>query len=212
MVTRQDPGHPGRNPVQDRVHDRVQAAGGGRTARRALRSVAIALVGVLALAGCTPLLMVGDSITVGVSSYVEPQYQDQGWTPTIDGRVGRPTDEVLQVIRARRGDTKVFVVETGYNDAGDPALFRSRFQAIVDELAGADQVVVVTLAESRSYYVTANQTIRQVIAGRPNVVVADWATRVRSVPGALQSDGIHLNPAGAVALAQLLAETIGTAG
>ncbi len=182
----------------------------GRARRRTVRGAALALVSVVVLAGCTPLLMVGDSITVGVSSYVEPQYQDQGWTPTIDGRVGRPTDEVLQVIRARRGDTQVFVVETGYNDAGDPALFRSRFQAIVNELAGAQKVVVVTLAESRSYYVTANQTIRSLIAGRLNFVVADWATRVRSVPGALQSDGIHLTPAGATALAQLLAETIGT--
>lgn len=182
----------------------------GHARRRAVRGAALALVSVLVLAGCTPLLMVGDSITVGVSSYVEPHYEDQGWVPTIDGRVGRPTDEVLQVIRTQRGDTQVFVVETGYNDAGDPALFRSRFQAIVNELAGAQKVVVVTLAESRSYYVTANQTIRSLIAGRPNFVVADWATRVRSVPGALQSDGIHLTPAGATALAQLLAETIGT--
>ncbi|MEZ5144010.1 MAG: hypothetical protein R2726_16045 [Acidimicrobiales bacterium] len=173
------------------------------------RRAALVVATVLVLAGCTPLLMVGDSITVGTSSYVEPKLSDGGFVATIDGRVGRPTDEVLQVIRAKKGDTEYFVVETGYNDAGDPALFRTRFQAIVNELAGAKKVVVVTLTESRSYYVTANQTIRALVAGRPNFVIADWAFLVNFVPGALQSDGIHLTPAGSAALAQLIADTVG---
>lgn len=181
------------------------------SATQVARRAALAVAAVLLLAGCTPLLMVGDSITVGASSAATSEFEARGFLATIDGRVGRPSDEVLQVIRAQRGDTEYFVVETGYNDAGDPALFRSRFRAIVNELAGAKRVVVVTLSESRSYYVTANQTIRQEIAGRPNFVIADWATRVRSVPGALQPDGIHLTPTGSAALATLIGETMGSA-
>ena len=179
--------------------------------RRKLHASLLAATLVFVLGGCNRVLMVGDSVTVGAASATQQRLNDRGWDATIDGRVGRTTDEALAVIRARRGDNNIFVVESGYNDAGDPNLYRQRMTAILDELANADLVVVVNLNESRWYYTSANATIRDLAASRPNVRIADWNAKVRATGGLVQSDGIHLTTAGANAMADLVGETTGYA-
>ncbi len=171
----------------------------------------VAAITVLLTACGNQVLMVGDSVTVGAGPAVQSALDAEGWSTTVDARVGRPTDEALAVVRARRGANSRFIIESGYNDAGDPATYRARLAAILDELADADAVVVVTLNESRWYYATANQTIWQLAATHPNVYVADWAAVTRSTPGLVGSDGIHLTTAGSAAMSRLLADLFGPA-
>lgn len=180
---------------------------------RLRRFLTAAVVGgmVLALSACTPVFLVGDSVMVGAGPVANDKLDDMGWIPSHDGRVGRQTSEGLSVIQAKRGDTQYFVVELGYNDAASSSLYRSRLRSVLDELAGAQKVVVVNLAESRSYYVSGNQIIRDEVAAHPNAVIADWASIVAYTPGLTGSDGIHLTTKGNERMAQLIADTLGWA-
>lgn len=176
--------------------------------RRARALLITALVGVtLVLSSCTPLLMVGDSITVGTKDATNSQLTPQGWSAEIDGQVGRTTDQGLQVIKAKRGSMEHFIVELGYNDAGNTTVYRDRLLAILDELRGAKQVWLVNLTESRSYYASANQIIAVAPLYYPNVKVVDWASVAKAHPEAIQSDGVHMTATGY----QLLADTISAA-
>lgn len=180
------------------------------TGGRRLASVGLGLVLVLLLAGCgNKVLMVGDSVTVGAGPAVDQKLTGIGWDATVDGKVGRTTSEMLSVVRSRRADNNVFIIEAGYNDAADTGAFRSRLAAILDDLRDADVVVVVTLYESRGYYATANATIRDLASSHPNVVIADWAAKARATGGLVSSDGVHLTTAGYSAMAQLLADVLG---
>lgn len=183
----------------------------GASARRAALVAAITAA-VLVLSSCTPILMVGDSITASSAQPTADELTSQSWAPSVDGVIGRTTDQGLQVIRARRGDSRHFIVELGYNDAGDPNLYRSRLWAILVELQGADRVWVVNLNESRSYYATANRTIDEMRFWFPNMRVIDWASVARSTPGLVKSDGVHLTPAGTVRFAQVVGAAVGSPG
>jgi len=169
----------------------------------------LAAVLVLALSGCNKALMVGDSVTVGAGPVVDQRLTDNGWEATTDGRVGRNTDEVRSVIRQLRADSNVLVVESGYNDAGDSNVFRSRMAGILDDNADVGLIVVVTLNESRGYYSTANAIIWDLASTHPNVRVADWASVTRYTGGLVSGDGVHLTSAGNTAMANLIADTVG---
>jgi len=179
--------------------------------RRAARALLVAaLVGAtLVLSSCTPLLMVGDSITVGTKDSTNGQLTPQGWTADIDGQVGRTTDQGLQVIRAKRGSMEHFIVELGYNDAGDPTTYRDRLVAILNELHDAKQIWLVNLTESRSYYVTANQMIAIAPLYFPNVKVIDWASVAKAHPEAIGPDGVHMTATGYQMLATTIANALG---
>lgn len=177
-----------------------------------MRTAALAGVLIASLSGCNKVLVAGDSVSVGAGPLTDQKLEERGWDATVDARVGRPTDEVLSVVRARRADTDIFVVESGYNDAGDPGIFRQRLASILDELADAQLVVVVTLNESRGYYSTANATIWDLASTHPNVRVADWAAITRTFGGLVSGDGVHLTDTGKVVMGDLIANSVGTFG
>jgi lysophospholipase L1-like esterase len=68
---------------------------------------------------------------------------------------------------------------------------------------GAKAVVWVTLRETRDVYRSTNAAIRREAKRSPDVVIADWDGYSRGRPY-FRDDGLHLTPAGAVALARLL--------
>jgi hypothetical protein len=173
--------------------------------------VACAVVLVCLLSACTPILMVGDSITAGAKASLGPELTSAGWSADIDGVVGRTTAQGLAVVRAKRGDTGYFVIDLGYNDAGNTTVYRDRLFAILGELRAAKTVWVVNLNESRSYYATANQIIGVAPFWYPNVRVIDWASVARANPGAIQPDGVHLTGAGSYLYALTVSRAIGSA-
>lgn len=177
--------------------------------RRLVRLLAL-VVALVAVTGCVPVLMVGDSVTVGAGSATTDAVVDDGWALTHDGEVGRTTAEGLEVLRARKEGFRAYVIELGYNDAWHRD-YRARLRAVLDEVVGADRIVVVNMAEVQPYYVTGNQIIREEVARTPNAVIADWARVAAANPHYTHSDGIHLTSAGNTALAELIAATLGPA-
>lgn len=176
------------------------------------------------------LLLITDSVMLAMhpslGGDVEDIPADLGgeWDLTFDGRLGswtvdggalnRPTSAVpglLQDYSEESGD--VVVIGTGYNDSS-AAQYVGLMEGILASLASSDLVVLATLSETGSRsdeYAAINRYIRDAASTRPNVVVAEWAPIVGADPALTWSDGIHLTPAGATRMAQLLTEVLSTA-
>lgn len=112
---------------------------------------------------------------------------------------------VVQLVAERGpalGDT--VIVAVGYND------YEQQYAANIENAlrglarAGVERVLWVTLRAERQSYLSMNEMIRQTAARHPQVTVVDWNLYSRSHPEWFQPDGLHLDSAGATALATLL--------
>ena len=133
---------------------------------------------------------------------VTPSCTFQGVTPSSGL-------EAVQSFGTRLGD--VLVVDIGYNEG--PAGYGAGIDLVMRaaHAQGAIGVVWVTLRETRDLYRQTNAVIRRAAKRWPNLRVADWNTfsAGRSWFG---SDGLHLTPTGATALAGFLRPYILRAG
>ena len=79
---------------------------------------------------------------------------------------------------------------------------------VLDALAGAHAVVLVTTREPRSWQDVSNQRLVAAAAGHPNVVIADWYAASAGHPEYFVSDGVHLTQAGGQAYVETLAAAV----
>ena len=104
------------------------------------------------------------------------------------------------------------VVAVGYNDPEDtyPQDLASALAAL--QQAGVKRVFWLTLRAARHPYLTMNAALEAAAASHPELTVVDWNVYSRSHPDWFQSDGIHLDGAGALAMATLIHKTLVSAG
>jgi hypothetical protein len=97
----------------------------------------------------------------------------------------------------------VLVVKVGYNESAHG--YRQGIDEVMREALreGALGVVWVTLRETRAVYHWTNIAIRTAAKRWPELVVADWNRHSRGEHW-FRRDGLHLNAAGATALATFL--------
>lgn len=132
----------------------------------------------------------------------------------------QPTNAV-ETIQASSGPFDVVVVMAGYDEWWTS--FPDSFDEVVrvSRAAGAEHIVWLTYREGLGYvapdgataneaFVRNNITVRERLAtgNFPDVVLADWAAYTATVPDWLESDGIHLSPAGAWGVADYISRTI----
>jgi hypothetical protein len=130
---------------------------------------------------------------------------------------GHQPSTAIEAARARRGRLgQTVVIDVGYND--DVAGYREGINHMMRLLLsdGVRMVIWTTLYENgsteyHSIYVHNNKVIRQAAKRWPQLHVADWNAICRGRPW-FGSDGLHLNAAGAWALAHLFRQTILAAG
>lgn len=124
---------------------------------------------------------------------------------------GTAPSTALETIR-RGGSSlgRTVVINVGYNDAGQ--FYGRDIDRIMRALRAArvGSVIWVTLPESRTVYGTIDFAIRAAVRRWRNLTVADWAAASRGRPW-FAGDGLHLNPSGAMGLAQLLRPLVVTA-
>lgn len=120
---------------------------------------------------------------------------------------GRTPASALEAVQARGdGLGSVLVVDAGYNDGAEG------YDDAIDQIVrtakahGVERVVWVTLREAGTYpeiYKVTNGVIRRAQQRWPQLRVADWNT-YSAGKNWFGSDGLHLSPAGATALARFL--------
>ena len=138
---------------------------------------------------------------------------------SIGGRAA-PTNAIT-VLTARAGTyNRALVVGAGYNDS---ATGTTGVGAAVDRLVaearrqGIARVVWLTYREAGdagqvAQYRAGNAVLREKDAAYPDLFLADWATRSRSMPASwFAADGLHLGASAATAMADLIADTLDNA-
>ncbi|WP_052112534.1 acyltransferase family protein [Knoellia aerolata] len=139
----------------------------------------------------------GDSMMVG--SVHALRYYFPGIR--LDARSNRQWAEGLSVV-TKRGDAnrRAVVLALGTNAGTD----LERARATLDALGPDRMVVVVTLHGRINRIAGDNAALRELVAGRDNVAMADWDAALEGTTGQLQSDGMHPSLVGA----HLYAKTI----
>jgi Putative Ig domain len=96
------------------------------------------------------------------------------------------------------------VIAVGYNDHEDT--FAQDLQSALTALegAGAKHIFWLTLRAARHPYLTMNAALEAAAANHPDLTLVDWNVYSRSHPDWFQNDGIHLDDAGAQAMATLI--------
>jgi hypothetical protein len=118
--------------------------------------------------------------------------------------------DLVRSIGSRIGPT--VIVAVGYNDF--EAAYPDNIENVLAAFrgAGVTKVLWVTLRAERHSYLTMNDAIRDAAARHPELTIVDWNLYSRSHPDWFQSDGLHLNPTGSVAMATLFHKALVAAG
>jgi len=156
-------------------------------------------------AGANTVYVLGDSVTLGAGATVPPALA--GWDVTFDAKESRRIDQGTSIVQARGGAMgRVLVVHLCTNWGGGD--YTAAADKLLGSLQGVERVVWVTCTPWLPAVGTADAAIASLPAGHPEVVVADWAA-VSGTPGYTYDDGLHLKPAGAAGLAQVIAAAVG---
>jgi hypothetical protein len=149
-----------------------------------------------------PVSAVGDSIMLDIQPYLEADIPGAD----IDGMVSRQFETGISVVQADRAAGtlgNVLVVELGTNGT----VTASDFDAMMQAAAGVQRVVFVNVDVPRSWEAEDNAVLAAGVARYPGLaVLADWYTLSSGHPEWFTPDQVHLEPAGAQALAALIAQ------
>ena len=143
---------------------------------------------------------VGDSIMLDIQPYLEQDIPGVG----VDGVVSRQFETGIGVVQADAAAGtlgSIVVIELGTNGTVTDAEFDEMMQAA----AGAERVVFVNVDVPRSWEAPDNAVLAAGVARYPGVaVLADWYSLSVGHPEWFTPDQVHLEPAGAQALAALI--------
>jgi hypothetical protein len=150
-----------------------------------------------------PVTAVGDSIMLDIQSNLESDVPGT----RVDGLVSRQFETGIGIVQADRAAGtlgNVLVVELGTNGSVTP----SDFDAMMAAAAGVKRVVFVNVDVPRSWEAGDNAVLAAGVARYPGVaVLADWNALSSPHPEWFTADQVHLQPAGAAALANLIAQS-----
>ncbi len=174
------------------------------------------------------IAMIGDSITVGATPFLEEQFADLGIDASIDAQVGKRIDVTggsnLAGTRIAAGvaeqldadgfddESVLWVVALGTNDIGQYAA-RDEVDAAIDDLLAeipgdAPLVWINTyFADRPEQTAMVNEAIDWAVVRRGNATVGRWYD-VAPTDGVLRSDGVHPNDDGAEVFATLVTATV----
>jgi len=143
---------------------------------------------------------IGDSVLLGSRHWVNQQFPGV----LINAEVGRQFNllpSLLPQLRDYGALRPIVIVHLGTN--GPPT--EGDLTKILDALAGARRVVLVTTRDPRAWQDDANARLAAAAVGRPNVVVVDWHALSEGHPEWYVKDGVHLTQEGGQAYAEALA-------
>jgi hypothetical protein len=158
------------------------------------------------------VLLIGDSLALGIAQPLQALLP--GWRVRVDGRIGRPLAEGMQILSREPAPPAILAFSLFTND--DPRNTRALESAVRSTAARAGGCAVwstiVRPPLDGVSYDGANAVLAQ-LASDPELAlgleVVDWAAEVAQSPSLVSpKDGVHATPAGYRVLAQLYAAAI----
>lgn len=155
----------------------------------------------------SPVLVIGDSLAVGMRPYLAAELgTDVAW----DAKSGRTTPQGMVALRAalKVVQPRTVVVSLGTNDGSSPARFRSRLSRTLKTIG--DRCVVWTniyRPARKGPYAPLNQVLVGEAARVHRLHLVDWLSAVRRQAVTLP-DGLHPDTAGFEYRSQLIADAI----
>ncbi len=186
-------------------------AGGTLTSRRAGRGSQFG--GTLGpLDGSGEVLVVGDSLEVLTSPYIEQYLKELGITVTVNAVGGYNSYQIYDLFQESYDPSQsVIVFDAGTND--NPS-YPQILAGNLDKVAGqiGDRCMVVPTIHGLVVDGVGNQGKNQVVsefaASRPGTQTPDWAGAVAEHPELMQPDDLHPIAEGADYRAQLIVEGV----
>jgi hypothetical protein len=149
----------------------------------------------------------GDSVLLGAEDQLVAQLAPS--PVTVDAQEDRSllgAISILQAARPTMGD--IVVLDLGYNDDSDPAVFRQRIDGAMAALAGVAKVIWLNQSLWSASRAGMNAELAAAATRYGNLEVVDWSAVVDAHPEDVYDDRIHLTPAGQVALAALVRQHV----
>lgn len=172
------------------------------------------------------IVMIGDSITVGSTPYLEERFDLLGFddvsiTAQNGKRIGvsfgsNPSgaDVATFIAGAREGDPDetLWVVALGTNDIGQydgPEEVEAVIDGVLDSIPDEAPLVWIDtfFADRPESTVDVNTAIEQRLRDRGNATIGRWS-QLAPIEGVLQNDGVHPRDDGAKAFAELVTTTV----
>jgi len=154
------------------------------------------------------VVVVGDSLTVGIEPYFAALLPDRAGRVAVDARVGRPTSEGLTVLARQKVEPGAIVVlALGTNDGADRAAFARRIDEGMALAAGASAVLWFTVWRGGPVE-PLNAALADAADRYPTMRIVDWAGAVAAHREWMAYDGVHSGPIGYRARAAMLAAAV----
>ena len=152
--------------------------------------------------------LVGDSLNVGIEPYLGDELP--GWRMDAHDRVGRATQEGIDMLRSLGGGlAPVVVVSLGTNDSdgSEPEFRKLVYQAVA--IVGPRRCLIwATVVRDGSPRTGFNQVLEEARSEHPNIRLVEWATLVGDNRDLLAGDLVHATPEGYARRAEETARAI----
>jgi lysophospholipase L1-like esterase len=156
-----------------------------------------------------PVLVVGDSLAVGMRPFLVPMLADRevAW----NARTGRTTPQGLEVLRAILPQVApaTVVISLGTNDGSDPGRFADRIRRVLRALPPRACVVWPTIIRPprKGPYAALDRVLRDQALRDPRFVVPSWDYAVLRGNVRLP-DGVHPDQFGFLYRSRMIARAI----
>jgi lysophospholipase L1-like esterase len=170
---------------------------------------AVAVACPAARAAHGPVLVVGDSLAVGMRPFLIPMLGDRevAW----NARTGRTTPQGLQVLRATvpQITPTTVVISLGTNDGSNPRRFANRIRRVLRELPAEACVVwpAIIRPPRKGPYAALDRVLRRQAQRDPRFVVPSWDYAVLRGNVRLP-DGVHPDDFGFLYRSRMIARAI----
>jgi lysophospholipase L1-like esterase len=170
---------------------------------------AVALACPAARAADAPVLVVGDSLAVGLQPFLGPMLGDREivW----DARSGRTTPQGLRALRTDLAlvTPHTVVISLGTNDGSDPQRFADRIRRVLLELPPGTCVVwpAIIRAPRKGPYDGLDRVLRRRALRDPRFIVPGW-DRAVARGSVVLPDGVHPDDVGFRFRSRMIADAI----
>jgi hypothetical protein len=157
--------------------------------------------------GSVPVTAIGDSVMVSAAGELAKRLGATGYIDAKQNRYFSQAAPIIHDLRAQGRLGRVVVIHLGNNgpvSSGD-------VDAVMRELTGVPNVLLVTVRVNTSWQNSVNQTLRDAAGRYSTIQIVDWYAHSAGHGDWFQSDGTHFRSSsgpGANAYADLIAGSI----